>query len=161
MKDVPPSWLAFFGIFGFRRIGVTCPKLKPIISTPSESAFFLPFLTEGYPLERNPWKSVCLLGPFWGVGLKRTPQIEHSDVVDIMGFNFRHVATILRKTENGKKKQSRRWGVFRFWPLKSLCTFVKGPKKAVSGGKMVDLGGRKRKTSHLCDWLFLPFFGFP
>ena len=48
---------------------------------------------------------------------------------------------------------------FVFGPLNRYVPLVKGPKKAVSGGKMVDLGGRKRKTPHLRD-CFLPFFGF-
>jgi len=49
---------------------------------------------------------------------------------------------------------------FVFGPLNRYVPLVKGPKKAVSGGKMVDLGGQKRKTSHLRDWRFLPFSGF-
>ena len=148
----------FLPFSGFRRIGVPCRKLKPIISTTSESAFLLPSLTEGYPpmrgtheyiykppralwgcgraqknhqielalsngglsLREEPMNIyICLLGPSGGVDVQKNPQIEHSGVVDIMGFNFRHVTPILRKTEKWRKSQSRRWGVFRFRPPKS------------------------------------------
>ena len=59
------------------------------------------------------------------------------------------------------KKANREGGAsFVLDPLNRYLPFVKGPKKAISGGKMADLRGPKRKTSQLRDWLFLPFFVF-
>ena len=70
-----------------------------------------------------------------------------------MGFNFRHRTPIVRKTEKWRKKPIAKVGRLSFFgPLNRYVPLVKGPKKAVSGGKMVDLGGRKRKTPHLRDW---------
>ena len=84
-----------------------------------------------------------------------------SDVVDIMGFNFGHGIPILLKNEKCQKKANHEGGAsFIFDPSNRYVPLVKGPKKAVSGGKMVDLGGPKRKTPHLRDSLFLTFFGF-
>ena len=97
-----------------RRLGLCNRKVNRTKLTKPLGAFFLPFLTEGYPLERNPCKSVCLLGPFWGVGAQKDPQIEHSDVVDIMGFTFGHVTPILRKTEKCQKKRIAKVGRLSF-----------------------------------------------
>ena len=47
---------------------------------------------------------ICLLGPSGGVEVQMDRQIEHPGVVDIMGFSFRHVTPILRKTEKWQKK---------------------------------------------------------
>ena len=58
---------------------------------------------------------ICPLGPSGGVEVQKNPQIEHSGVVDIMGFNFRHVTPILRKTEKWQKKPIAKVGRLSFW----------------------------------------------
>ena len=66
------------------------------------------------------------------------------------------------KPENGKKKANREGGAsFVFDPLNRYVPLAKGPKKAVSGGKMVDLGGRnERRATFAIRFFFLAFFGF-
>ena len=50
--------------------------------------------------------------------VRESKKIPLSDVVDIMGFNFRHGTPILRKTEKWKKKANREGG----------ASFVSDPK---------------------------------
>ena len=59
------------------------------------------------------------------------------------------------------KKNNREGGApFVFDPLNRYVPFVKGPKKAFSGGKVVDLGVENERRPTFVIGFFLPFFGF-
>ena len=77
-----------------------------------------------------------------------------------MSCNFRHVTPIARKRKMAKIANHEGGASFVFDPLNRYVALAKGPKKAVSGGKMVDLGGQKGKTPHLRVWRFLAIFDF-
>ena len=60
-KDAPPSCLAFFRHFSvFRRIGVTCPKLKSVISTTPEWSICWIFRALTPP--EGPRGNICIHG---------------------------------------------------------------------------------------------------
>ena len=62
-----------------------------------------------------------------------------------------------QKPENAKNANREGGASFVFGPLNRYVPLVKGPKKAVSGGKMVDLGVKNKRRATFVIGVFATF----
>ena len=113
------------------------------------------------PSRRAPRKHPILPEPSGGGQWPKLLSNQAQSRLGPIAIRFSTSDTYPTKNRNNAKNANREGGAsFVSGPSNRYVPLVKGPKKAVSGGKMVDLGGQKRKTRHLRDWRFSRFSDF-